>query len=191
MERIEIQLSKKNILLYIVVCIAFVVSGFLFVANPTDFVTNLFRSPATILVLGFPIIGLFGLMAFLLMKKLSDTKVGLVVDDQGINDNSSATSVGMVEWEDVSSIKSIDLGIVKSIVIDITKPEKYIDRGSSKLTRYTLQKNYETYGSPVIIAAAALKIKHESLIQLLQDEYKKREAKAGARDTIKPESEKN
>ena len=177
MQRIEIPLSKRNIVLYIIVCIAFVVGGLLLVVNPANFVTNLFSNPGTILMVGFGTIALFGVMSVFLIKKILDKKVGLVIDDQGINDNSSATSVGMIDWTDVSSIKTIDLGIVKSVAIETNKPQKYIDRGTSKLVKYTLQKNYETYGSPVIVASAALNIKHESLIQLLQEGYKKEVSK--------------
>lgn len=99
MERIEIHLNKKRLVLYLVFCVAIVITGVLFIANPAEFQTN-WASPGAVLVAGIACILSFGTFGFIFINKLLSKKVGLLLDNEGIIDNASSNSVGLIEWQD-------------------------------------------------------------------------------------------
>jgi hypothetical protein len=51
----------------------------------------------------------FGFGIFYFLRKLIDKKPGLIIDDNGIIDNSSAVSVGLIPWSDIEHISTTNV----------------------------------------------------------------------------------
>ncbi|MEB8327731.1 hypothetical protein OO009_00060 [Flavobacteriaceae bacterium KMM 6897] len=173
-DKIEIQLSKTKILLLLIGAIAFVVFGILFILNPEKFQSPIFRNPETIRIAGIASVTIFGLCLIFIARKLFDNKVGLTIDQNGITDYSNATSVGLIEWADITNIRTVHVASTKILMLETDKPEKYIERAKNGISKRALNANHKTYGSPLSIISHSLKIKYDDLEKLIREEFEKR-----------------
>ena len=96
------------------------------------------------------------------------TGPGLVVDDTGFDDRSSATAVGRVSWVDVRLLSRRSIAGTPLVVVDIRDPEAYSAR-LSRFARVVATANRHMLGSPVVISSVSLKISFESLSKLLNE----------------------
>ena len=172
--KIEIPLSKTKILLVVVGAIGFVVAGIYFILNPDQFASNGYGGRQMIQILGVVAAVFLGGALIFAMKKLFDNKVGLVIDDEGIVDNSNATSVGLIEWKDIIGVSTYQVASTKFLILETNDPEKYISRGKNAIVRRGMKMNHNLYGSPLTIISNSLKIKHSELEKLLATEFEKR-----------------
>lgn len=171
---IEIQLSKTKILLLLIGSAVFVVLGLLFIMNPEQFKSSLFRNPETIRIAGIAAVAFFGLCLVFIAKKLFDNKVGLTIDQNGIRDNSNATSVGLIEWADIKNIGTVQVASTKILLLETDNPEKYIERAKNGIAKRAMKANHKMYGSPLSIISNSLKIKYDDLEKLIREEFEKR-----------------
>ncbi|MGD1843537.1 MAG: STM3941 family protein [Thermonemataceae bacterium] len=170
-DSIEIPLSKQKIILLLIAAIAFVVMG-VFLALPLVSETPLDIELANIV--GLVTIIFFGTCAVFMTTKLFDKKVGLTIDQYGITDNTSGTSVGLIEWADITESWTIQIASTKILMIATNTPEKYIERAKNSIAKRAMKANYKIYGSPIAITASALKIKYSDLERLINTELEKR-----------------
>jgi hypothetical protein len=125
---------------------------------------------------GGTIMGLFGIYFF--SRKLLDKKPGLVLNEQGIYDNTSLFRFGLIPWSDISQIyeRKVQASIASKqqlVTIGLIQPEKYITRETNVLKRKTLQANARFYGSPVHISTNGLKTNHKELLNLMNSYFDK------------------
>ncbi len=173
-ENIEIPLSKLKILILLVGSVIFVVLGVLFSYSPETFITSRFSNPEVIRIVGIIAVLFFGLTTIFLIRKLFDSKAGLIFDQNGIIDNSSGTSVGLIEWADIQGIDTLQIASSKFIILITNQPEKYIARARNSFAKRAMKANYQMYGSPICISSNALKIRFAELQTLMVDEFQKR-----------------
>lgn len=173
-ERIEIPLSKIKIFWLLLGGILFVTIGVLFVSNPEGYVSLMFGSPEIIWFGGALSLSFFGFISIFIIKKIFDKKPGLIIDERGITDNSTITSVGLIEWKDITGIRIAEVASTKCLILKVKRPDKYIKSGKSKMQRKTLEMNNSIYGSPITIISGSLKMKFEDLHKLIESELKKR-----------------
>ena len=176
-EIIEIPLSKKKIFFLLIGATVFVIIGILFILKPESYTTILFRNPEKIRIAGIASVLFFGLCEVFIGKKLFDNKVGLTIDQNGITDNSNATSIGLVEWKDIKGIEILQIMSTKTLILMTDKPDKYIDRAKNGISRRAMKANHKMHGSPLSIISNSLKIKFEDLESLIRNEFAKRENK--------------
>lgn len=115
----------------------------------------------------------FGLAAVYGIVKLFDKKAGLIVDENGITDNTNATSVGLILWEDIVGIEKMTESSQRFLIVHTVNPEKYIQKTNGRIRRMSLRTNYKLYGSPISIIAHSLQISVDDLEIMLQREFKK------------------
>lgn len=175
-EKIEIPLSKNKIYKLIFGSLVFVIIGCWIVFNPNYFVdipskflgnTTVIKSIGTISIL------FFGLTGFIGLKKLFDKKSGLIIDENGITDHSSATSVGLIEWNDISEIKIKRILSTKHLLIEVKNPAKYIETEKNSLKAKLLQSNRRISGTPISITSNTLKCDFSELKKLIETEFEK------------------
>ncbi|NMM47667.1 STM3941 family protein [Marinigracilibium pacificum] len=169
--KIEIQLSKTKIILLLIGSLAFVIAGVFFILNPEMFSRSIFGNQLIVRIIGISAILFFGLCLIFISRKLFDNRIGFIIDDKGITDNSNAFDIGLIEWEDIVRIETLQIASTKLIMIDTIKPEKYIDRAKNGMMKKVMQSNYKMYGSPISISTNALKIKHNELEAILLKEF--------------------
>ena len=173
-DRIEIPLSKTKILLLFTGSLVFVCLGIFFAYQPDIFTTSLINRPEYVRILGLLAVLLFGLCSIFLFRKLFDSKLGLVIDQQGITDNSSGTSVGLIEWKDIEGIDFLQIASTKFLLLSTSQPDKYISKAPNGLAKRAMKANNKLYGSPLCISSNALKIRFEELQKLVLEEFEKR-----------------
>jgi len=174
-DRIEIPLSKKKITLLLLAAIAFVACGIWIATNPEIFIPNIFRitNPEIIRIGGIMGILFFGAAGIYGIKKLFDKKVGLIIDSNGINDNSNASSIGLIEWSDISEIRTKQVMSTKFLLIDILNPDKYIAKAKNGFQAKLMKANMNMYETPLSITTNTLKYDFGKLEKLIQTEFKK------------------
>ncbi len=169
---IVIPLSKVKLILMTLGSFTFVCLGIVFVIKPETFLSSVMRSKEVIFVTGLASISFFGLAGLFILKKLFDNQPGLVVSREGIFDNSSATSAGLIEWNDIVDADLIKIFGQRIFLINVKDPQKYIQRQESTRRRNVLKANLKFYGTPITIAANGLKINFEQLQKLLTEKIR-------------------
>ncbi len=169
-----IYLSKLKIILLIVGASIFVALGVWFLTLDTDSIesSRRFNSPA--LVYGIGVIGIvfFGLCALVGLKKLFDKAPGLILNEEGILDNSSGVSAGVIPWSEVVGINEYQVQKQKFVSILVQDPEKYVNTGNA-LKRMANKANVKMCGTPINISANSLKISYEELLDTIEEYYRK------------------
>ncbi|MGF9761120.1 STM3941 family protein [Microvirga sp. 0TCS3.31] len=95
---------------------------------------------------------------------------GLVVDDTGFDDRSSATAVGRVQWADVTSVSRQVMFGVSFVVVDVRDPDTYLAR-LGPVARPAAAANRRLTGSPVTVTSVGLKISFPELSMLLRESF--------------------
>jgi len=164
---IIIPLSKKKAILLVLGALLFVILGFLFLLVP-DFKKS--YHPIFLQITGYSGIIFFGMCLILGIKKIFDKSPGLIINANGIVDNSSGVSVGLIPWSTVTFIKTAEIVTSKFILIGITNAEETINKQSA-LKRFWLKPNYKTYKTPVSINPTVLQIKFDDLEKILIEKW--------------------
>jgi hypothetical protein len=98
----------------------------------------------------------------------------LTIDENGITDNTNATSIGLIEWDDITGIDRVEIASSKILIIKTDKPNKYIDRARNGISKRAMKANNKMYGSPISIISSSLKMKFNELENLIESELKRR-----------------
>ena len=174
-EQIEIPLSKTKMILTFLGSLMFVGLGIWFLTNPPKSNHWLFGNPTLIRIEGIASVIFFGLVAVIIFRKFSDKKPGLIINRQGIFDNSSGVSAGLIPWTDIQEIKISQVMSQKFLMFIVRNPEYYLEKVTNPLKKNAMKMNYKTYGSPISISSNALQTNFDDLHKLLIDkmnEYK-------------------
>lgn len=152
--------------------LAFVAAGFWFVTHPDVRLFGNQPYPVFTYIIGFAAIAFFGFCAWCLAKKLFDTKPGLVVNAEGIVDNASGFSFGLISWAVIENIDVIEIGGQKLIMVYVSNPDDYINRQTNAIMKKLAAMNYKSYKTPISITANSLQYDFEELYALLQSRWK-------------------
>jgi len=170
-QKIEIPLNKVKILILLGGAALFVALGvwlFMVVAGRESGTSRLAAQGIGVLAAGF-----FGFMGIIGLRKLFDDKPGLAIGPDGIQDNSSAVSVGLIEWGDISGFRAVKVRSTKFIMIDVRNPESYIAKAKNGVVKKAMELNRALYGSPLAITSTSLKYNFTELEYLLLEAYEK------------------
>lgn len=168
MNKIEIPLSKTKILLLLIGAIVFVILGTLFLMTPDTFISPIFRNPPAIRIAGIVAVLFFGVIGIYGFKKLFDKTIGLTIDENGITDNTNATSVGLIDWNDIVEIRTEQVMSTKFLMIFTNNPDKYMERVNG-FKRKLMQGNMKMYGTPLSITSNTLRYNFDDLQRLIKD----------------------
>lgn len=109
---------------------------------------------------------LFGILLIFWIKKLVDPKPGLVLNKQGIWDNSNSISVGLIPWHTIIGIGELDVFSQKMILVNISNPKEIIGQ-QGLVKRRLLESNYKRYGTPIAIISNTLDCSYAKLYELM------------------------
>jgi hypothetical protein len=166
-EQIEIPLSKNKLILALMGSIVFVGIGLWFVFLAISKV-----SQAYISLVGLATIIFFGTCAVFIGKKIGDKTPGLVINKQGILDNSSGVAAGLVLWTDMNEIKLTNVAGQRFIMLIVKNPEEYINRQKGFIKKKSMWMNHRFYGSPISIGSNGLKYNFYALHTTIQNKFK-------------------
>ena len=171
-----VELSKTKILLALLAAAAFAAAGVHWLSLDADHILTerafgiLFNSPPLVYGIAVLAIAMFVLVLLLSIKKLFDRKPGLVFNSEGILDNASSVSAGMIPWSDVVGSEIFQVQDNKILIIKVKDPEKYFERGSS-LKKAINKGGYN--GNPIGISTITLKVKFPELVALFNQYHQK------------------
>lgn len=166
---IAIPLSKKKITLILIGSIVFVVLGVWFVMEPDKFSRGPLRNSTVVTIVGVVATVFFGFCALYALRKLPDNKPGLIMDESGLTDNSSALSAGQILWTDINNFSVITIQKQHFILLHVKNPQDYIDRQKGVFKKKMMQMNFKLYGSPLTINSNGLKITFDELHKLIAE----------------------
>lgn len=176
MTPIQISFSKTKSVLLLLAALGFVIAGIWFVIDPASFADRGVRQypEPIIFLIGIISVLFFGAGFIIIFKKLFSGKPALILNDDGITDNTSATSVGLIEWGDVIGVNTFVISSTKLLVLEVNDPEKYINRSKSGISKRALQHNFRRYTSPVVLNVNNLAMKYDKVVELIERELSKR-----------------
>ncbi len=167
-------LSKKKILIQIVLNAAFVSLGLWILLQKGGHENSFFERYNLRYLIGLSTI-IFGFFLLFWIVKLLGRKPAIVIDKNGITENSTSISVGEIPWSDIDSVKTTKSYPAKLITLMLNDPKKYIDKENSFFKRKMMTINYKKSGSPINIQTISLLTDHETLKQVIEkklSEYK-------------------
>jgi hypothetical protein len=173
--KIEIPLSKTKLLFGIGGSILFVILGIYFLTTVADQLTGfnptMLKSVGVACMLFFGGTGIYGIM------KMFDKTIGLTIDENGIIDNTNASSIGLIKWTDITAIKTEQVASTKFLLIYTANPDFYLDKVKG-FKRKLMEGNNRMYGTPLSITSNSLKYNFNDLEKIINDRLnKQRESK--------------
>lgn len=172
MNTIEIRSSKTKLILLILFSLSFIFFGLLLIINPDKFVSAIFRNVIFIQIAGLAALLFSAFCLILLIKSFLTKKFNLIINEKGIIDNSSYLSVGMITWDDVTSIKTINVMSTKFLLIHVKNPNNYVN-SQSGIKRSILKRNIKSYGTPISISSNTLNYNFQKLENTILQYYSK------------------
>ncbi len=118
-------------------------------------------------VLGFCF---FGLILFVAPKKLFDQRPGLIISDEGIQDNTSASTGRFIPWMNITGFDIMKVKSTRILLIRINNADEVISRESGwkqKIMRFSMN----TYGTPVSIGSGTLKCNFDELLKMMNERF--------------------
>lgn len=117
------------------------------------------------------------------IERLTGPKEGLIITDEGIQDNSTFTGVGVIKWADIKGIREEMMAMNKFVRIDVYNPDEYIRKAKNAMKRRLLKNNNRSFGSPFVVTARALSgVKHNELFEVMRTQFAPEKAR---RDALK------
>lgn len=170
MNKIEIPLSKTKTFILLVGALTFAIIATLFIINPDNFISPIIRNTLIIRIVGVAGVIFFGVAGIYGTSKLFDNRIGLTVDENGIIDNTNASSVGLIKWSDITAIKTQQVASTKFLLIYTSNPDYYLKKVRG-FKRKLMQGNNKKYGTPLSITSNTLKYNFDDLERLLNNRF--------------------
>lgn len=165
MKTLEIPLNKFRIavlaLLFVaVVTLAFFLAYYLFldgVFSVKLIILLIIAIPVLIFIIWFAI------------KKIISNKPGLVIDSTGILDNVNLSEIGVISWNEISTMNIVNHQSSYFIILHLKDSDKVLNRLENNRLRLA-KNNLKVFGSPVAINVSNLKIDKFELLEILNNQ---------------------
>lgn len=177
MKKVTIRTSKIKIVFGATISLIFSVFSALMLLRPDGLVSYFFRSPELIWLVGFITILFSFISLFYFLKRLFGNGFALIVDEEGIIENTNATSIGFVPWEDVVKIKKTRIASTDFLIIEVRDAKKYIAKSRNFFQTKIMKMNFKYYGTPITINSNTLKCNFTDLEQNVQSIFEEWKAK--------------
>ena len=167
---VVVERSRKKILLSILGSVAFVLVS-LAIAAQGSALALVVGTVGVVTFVGFGV-----LWVALGMRR----GPGLIVDDDGFDDGTSALAVGRVPWADVTGVSDWTAFRSSTVVVHVRNPDAYLAR-LTWIARPAARANLAVVGSPVTMTSSSLDMDSESLSALLHEGFERhRRVRSGA-----------
>lgn len=166
METVEIPLKKCRLLRTLSFCLLLVaVSSYLWWSP--EIISFLGWDDPWPAVLALVLFFSAGLGTVYLLIRLMRRRLGLIIDQHGITEEITEFRMGLIEWQDITSIQPVRVALEPFLMIGVHNPEKYIYRAKSNMSRSLMWANQKAYGAPIAIPTGNLRMKAEEVEQLI------------------------
>lgn len=167
-EKMIIKLSKSKIILLTLGSIGFVfVGAWMWTLEGA----GASRDTLFIKLISLTSIIFFGMTGLYGLTKIFDRKPGLIINQEGLFDNSSAVGAHLIKWEDIKGFDIVQVKSTKFLLIFVHNPNSYLDK-VNKLKRFLMKMNEKMYGTPLSISANSLDCNFDELIEIVNEKIK-------------------
>jgi hypothetical protein len=163
-EQLVVPLRKGMIVLMFLGAAAFVALGLSMYLNADQSR----RPPLFVKAVAVVCVGVFGLVAVGTGAKLFDMSPGLIIDAEGIVDNSIGIAAGRIPWSDIKRIRTSTSEKRGFLTIEVHDPQKYIRR-ARWVKRVAVTQNMRFFGSPIHISVETLRIDFDDLRKAVKE----------------------
>jgi hypothetical protein len=128
------------------------------------------RSPIVVKLVSVFGVSFFGLGLIIGPKKLFDKRPGLIINDNGIQNNLGVGTGIFIAWENIVRFEIITIKNTKLFLIFINNANEIIkieSKWKQKIMRYSLK----SFGTPISIGSGTLKMEFNTLTKLLADRH--------------------
>jgi hypothetical protein len=167
-ERLVIPIAKGSLARFFVISLLGI-AGFAYLLFGRADASLLAPALRVLSAAGIVFCALSGLFA---ARRLFDPTPGLILDAEGLVDNSSVIGAGRVRWDEITEIRVTKSGPQRFLTVMVDDPRKFIDRGGS-LRRKVYEANYRKAGSPVNVTARTLRIPFDTLVATMNEFYQR------------------
>jgi hypothetical protein len=92
----------------------------------------------------------------------------LIINEDGIIDNTNASSIGLIKWADITEIRTEQVMSTKFLLIYTNNPKQILEKAKG-IKRKLLEGNMKKYGTPLSITSNTIKYNFTDLEKLLND----------------------
>jgi len=171
----EITTSKTKLLKLLLTSLTFIGIGIWMIIVPTtDSFFSLFNNRIIVLTIGLLNILFFGLCAFVFFLQLIGykyNKKGIIINQNGIIDNSNVNSIGFIPWTDIKEVKINSVLGKQILTIIVYNPYDYINRQSYLNKRKGMEADLKCTGSPINISTGTLNTNTKKLYKKIEFEF--------------------
>ena len=160
----KIQLSKTKIVYAIFGSVIFVMIGLWLFQNLDKFPNY---NPLLLQIIFISTVIFFGLCCTYAIIKLFDKKPGLVINDSGIFDNSSAMRAGLIKWENITNVYVSEIFKQQFLTIEVNNTEELL-LNQSGLRKLIMRWNKDFFNSPIQISSITLECSLEELYEIIK-----------------------
>lgn len=157
---LEVYMGKGKLWMLAFGCLVFIVIGSWIFSEYLNENMTLFYG-----IVGLACILLFAACLIYFIRKLFDHSPAIVIDSEGILDNSSYIAGGLIRWDDILNIELYQLAGQKMIGIQLKDPDSYL-AGRQGLKRQLMKINQGIVQAPINIAQSALRM---PLVQIYEE----------------------
>ena len=129
-----------------------------------------FNSPLFVHGIGLLALVFGGVGVIAIARKLIDSSPGLVLDEHGLTDNSSAFSAGLIPWSEITGFEIRQIQKQRVLYVLLKDPDKYISK-FGPVKQALLKANQRIAASPVAITSSSLSINFDELVALAEKHF--------------------
>ncbi|NJO90201.1 MAG: hypothetical protein HC831_15600 [Chloroflexia bacterium] len=157
--------TKKTKIIGLIVILLLVPLSFYVILSLLANLEGFARFKITSLVV---VAAVFAFAFILILMQLLSKKPAMIIDNKGLTDYSSPSSVGLIPWKDVTEIKEAKDSLKRRLILVVVKnPEEYIHKKGAKLS--TVRNSYyQQFGSPIALMPVNFVYNTDQLINELK-----------------------
>jgi hypothetical protein len=140
--------SKIKILIGLTIFLSVLMISIMLIVNPIVTTHSLIYNSKEIVVLVGVLGAIFSIFIIWKLVIALFAEHALKIDSNGLYINNLQGKSKYVPWDEFLNIDVVKYASLSSLIIYVSKHEKYISQESS-FYKYVLRKNYETFGSPI------------------------------------------
>ena len=146
----NIKKNRIKILLIILFMILIFILGIIFILDPAEYISFVFRNEMIMLLVGIISITFSTYCIYQFGNKLLNRNAMVFIDNSGISDKVNILDYPFISWENVSKIEECKINNVPHLKVFVNNPQYYIDQKNG-LKKWMLNVNYQRYQTPILL----------------------------------------
>lgn len=165
MERVAFPLNKPKLVLILLGALVFVAGGYsMFHASAETASQSFIKSPALVHLAGLACMVFFGLCMIAGLTKLLDASPALILDNEGLTNNSGILRGGLIPWSEITGFQVHQMKGQRILYVLLKNPNSYLST-LTPLRRKLLKATLSIGPSPVAISSNLLSVNAEDLME--------------------------